>query len=76
MKNYDRYIAKGSVVTATEIKVIDEGTEVEHTCLHIYFTDKSMPDDCSPHRILQIVISHAEGYDGILINSYRDSFYE
>ena len=75
MKDYNMYIAAGSIVTSTEVKVIDEGTDVEHTCLLIYHTDNSMPSDCSPYRILQIVIDHADGFRGSIINSYKDSFH-
>lgn len=76
MENYNRFMAEGSIVRFTEMKTFNKGTEFERTCLLIHHTDNSMPSDCSPHRILEVVVSHSDGWNGTTVNSYKDSFCE
>jgi len=72
MKDYNRFMPVGSIVRYTELKVFNAEQPHFKTCLLIHYTDNTMPTDCSPHRILEVVVNHGTEWDGMKVNSYRD----
>lgn len=72
MENYKLSLPEGALITKTEICIFEENTDVERTCLLIYYFDKNVPSDVSPFRMSTIVLNSKDAYKGAIFTSQKD----